>query len=246
LGFAIWSRLFPEVCPACSGATAQGFCGGCRGDFSRVRSPCRICGLPGGTGGAACPARASDWRIARVVAPYAYAYPLRHYLHALKFSHGRRLGRALGLLLADAIDGAELEGSILIAVPLAPARLRERGYNQALEIARTLARSLGIDTSVFGIERIGADAVPQSSLGARARRSNVAHAYRANRDFTGRRITLVDDVITTGATVNAAAAALLEAGAARVDAVAVARTVPPRRTPPQTSGGAACGAQAGV
>jgi ComF family protein len=219
----VWSRLFPEICPACSGETIEGFCRGCRADFTRLSRPCAVCGLPEDDGGE-CPARGSEWRIARVLAPYAYAYPLRHYLHALKFSHGRRLGRALGLLLADAIGAAELEGSALLAVPLAPRRLRERGYNQALEIARTLGAALGIRILRGGIERIGGADVPQSSLGARARRSNVAHVYRAEGDFEGRSITLVDDVVTTGATINAAAAALLGAGAARVDAVAVART----------------------
>ncbi|HEU4619085.1 MAG TPA: ComF family protein [Gammaproteobacteria bacterium] len=222
----MWSRLFPESCPACACATIEGFCAGCRGDFARVRDPCPVCGLPPDAR-ADCPGRTSDWRVSRLVAPFAYADPLRHYLHSLKFSHGRRLGRALGLLLADALDKEHWDGSVLVAVPLHARRLRERGYNQALEISLGLGRALGLETRLSGAVRVGA-ALPQSRLGARARRANVAAAYRVDGRFFGRGVTIVDDVVTTGATVNALAAALLAAGAARVDALAVARTVPPR------------------
>lgn len=176
-----------------------------------------------------CPCRLSSWQVERVVAPYEYAYPLSHYLQALKFGRGRHLGRALGLLLADALLESVLAGAwasaAVAAVPLHPRRLRQRGYNQALEIARAFARHLELETC-GGLRRVAA-ADPQSSLGARARRANVVNAFRAGREFRGRRVVIVDDVVTTGATINAAAAALLAAGAAGVEAVAVARTVPP-------------------
>jgi ComF family protein len=221
-------RLLPESCPACAGPTDRAFCAGCRAEFRRLARPCRVCGLPAPVH--ECPCRLSAWQVERVVAPYEYAYPLSHYLQALKFGRGRHLGRALGLLLADALLESALAGAAasaaVVAVPLHPRRLRQRGYNQALEIARAFARRLELQTCDGGLVRVAA-AEPQSSLGARARRTNVANAFRAARDFRGRRVVIVDDVVTTGATINAAAAALLAAGAAGVEAVAVARTVPP-------------------
>jgi ComF family protein len=218
--------LFTELCPACRGPTAAGFCPGCRAEFERIVDPCPICALPRPV--AECPRKQAEWRVGRIVAPYAYAYPLSHYLQALKFKHGRRLGRALGLLLGAASAGALRPGTLLVPVPLHGQRLRERGYNQALEIAHAVAAELGAERRAGGIVR-GGGGVPQSLLGARARRRNMAGAYRVTGGFEGRHVTLVDDVVTTGATVNALAAALKSAGAARVDALAVARTLPNRR-----------------
>lgn len=218
--------LLPELCPACRGPTDGGFCAGCRAEFRRIASPCPVCALPRPV--PECPRAGAAWHVERLHAPYDYAEPLSLYLQALKFKHGRRLGRALGLLLAEAAGRELAPDATLVAVPLHARRLRERGYNQAFEIARALARALGLERRATGIERV-VEGVPQSSLGARARRSNVAGAYRIGRGFAGRHVVLVDDVVTTGATVNAIAAALRGAGAARVDAVAVARTLPDRR-----------------
>ncbi|HEX5418777.1 MAG TPA: ComF family protein, partial [Gammaproteobacteria bacterium] len=150
--------LFTELCPACRGPTAGGFCRGCRAEFERIADPCPICALPRPV--AECPRKQAEWRVGRIVAPYAYAYPLSHYLQALKFKHGRRLGRALGLLLAGAA-GSVRRGTLLVPVPLHAQRLRERGYNQALEIAHAVAAELGADTRVAGIARVRA-AVAQS------------------------------------------------------------------------------------
>ncbi len=223
----MWTSLFPETCPACRGPTAAGFCAGCRREFARVESPCALCGLPRPV--ESCP-RDGLQHVAGIVAPYAYAYPLSHYLQALKFKQGRRLGRALGLLLAEAVGRDIGRSATLVAVPLHRERLYERGYNQALEIARGAAAGFGLAVRNTGLARIRA-APPQSSLGARSRRTNLAQAYSARGDFGGVEVCLVDDVVTTGATVDAAAAALLAAGAVRVTALAVARTLPPTGAP---------------
>jgi ComF family protein len=218
-----------EICPACRDASGAGFCGACRAEFRLIDSPCRVCGLP--SPGAACPGHASAWQVDRTSAPYEYAEPLDHYLQALKFSRGRALGRALGLLLVDSLRtgrDSDLGVDALVPLPLSPRRLRERGYNQAVEIARTLASELRLPLAIAGVSR-PVDAEAQSRLGARARKANVADAFRVDARLRGRRLAIVDDVITTGATVNALAAALRAAGAARVEAVAVARTVRPTR-----------------
>jgi ComF family protein len=230
-----WSALarllwLLEICPGCRGASDGGFCTDCREDFGRVESPCGVCGLP--SPAAACLRHDSSWRIAHTWAPYRYAEPLDHYLQALKFSRGRSLGRALGLLLAASLrrarDSGELAIDALVPLPLSRRRLRERGYNQAVEIARTLAGELRLPLAIAGISRpVYGEA--QSRLGARARKINVAHSFRVDARFGGQRLAIVDDVITTGATVNALAAALEAAGAARVEAIAVARTFGPPR-----------------
>jgi ComF family protein len=156
-----------------------------------------------------------------VVAPFEYAAPLDGYVHALKYRGARNVGRALGLLLAPAARMGDVDA--LVPVPLHPRRLRERGYNQATEISRELRQAFGLPLLLGGIERRG-PYVPQTGQAAAARVRNVATAFAVVRNIAGLRIAIVDDVITTGATVNALAAALLAAGAAHCEAWAVART----------------------
>jgi len=169
------------------------------------------------------------WDVDGVVAPFSYEPPLDHYLHALKYGGGRSLGRAFALLLAPALVAARCRVDALVAVPLHGSRLYERGYNQAQEIARTLARALHVPALVQGIERRGA-APAQAGQGALERRVHVARAFRVRRDLAGRCIGIVDDVVTTGATVNALAVELKAAGAASCVAFAVARTPEPAQT----------------
>lgn len=222
-----WLRaLFPERCPRCRGHTARGFCARCAQDFVRIATPCRKCGLAFPVG--RCPRTRNPWHIDALVAPYVYAPPLYRQLHALKFNGARMLGRALGLLLAAELDRRAARADALIAVPLHAKRLRERGYNQAEEIARTVAAELNIPFRAAGVRRRKATTA-QSTLGSAARGANVAHAFAADRRCEGLRLAVVDDVITTGATVNAVAVALQRAGADSVVAWAVART--PERHP---------------
>lgn len=202
--FAAW---LPEYCPGCAGPTAGGFCDGCRGDFA-----------------AAAPASGP----VRVLAPFRYEPPLDSYIHALKYHGARRLGRALGLLLLTAALERGAEADALIPVPLHPRRMRERGYNQAVEIARPLARALGVPLVLRGVARRRVTAA-QIGLGAEARASNLRDAFRVTRRLSGLRVAIVDDVVTTGATVAALAAPLAAAGARSVEAWAVAHT-PPRAT----------------
>ncbi|HVY64939.1 MAG TPA: ComF family protein [Gammaproteobacteria bacterium] len=214
-------RLFRELCPACGGTTHGGFCATCAAELPRVADPCSRCGLARPV--ARCPRAGAPWHVGAVIAPYSYAEPLDHYVLALKYTGARALGRAFGLLLAPHVRHARPDVDALVAVPLHPTRLRQRGYNQAVEIARTLGRELGLPLQLRGIERLRAGP-SQTSGSATQRRASVAAAFRVTRDVTGRRIGIVDDVLTTGATVNALAGALLAAGAAGCVAVAAART----------------------
>jgi len=215
--------LFGEICPSCSGPAAQGFCAGCAAELPRMVSPCRACGLAHAPG--ACPALGAGWHVARVLAPFSYTPPVDRYVRALKYHGARELGRALGLLLAVESRREQPAVDALVPVPLHPRRLRERGYNQATEIARTVGYELGLPVLVGRVRRLR-EAAQQAGQSAGRRRANVAAAFAARRDLCGRAVAIVDDVITTGATVNALAAALLAAGARSCEAWAVARTPP--------------------
>jgi ComF family protein len=166
-----------------------------------------------------------------VHAPFEYGPPLDHYLHAFKYRGARAMGRAFATQIAPGFAKPSAAIDALVAVPLHGARLRERGYNQALEIARTLARELTLPLVERGIARSTATS-RQTGRGARERLANMTQAFRVRRAFDGLRVAIVDDVVTTGATVNALAATLRAAGARSCVAFAVART-PERRAEPQ-------------
>jgi len=213
--------LFVESCPACGGPSRQGFCAVCAEVFARVRRPCARCGLA--TPAARCPLQGAGWSVAAVVAPFHYGPPLEHYVHALKYRGVRSLGRALALLLAPALTARRCDVDALVPVPLHRTRRCERGYNQAREICRTLAHELGLPLLERGVVRRIAS-VAQTGQSARQRRASVARVFAVSRDLRGQRIAIVDDVVTTGATINALATELLAAGARSCLAFAVART----------------------
>jgi ComF family protein len=215
------ARAFDERCPACDGWTLAGFCATCARGFARVRDPCARCGLALPVG--ACPRRTAAWSIESVIAPFEYTAPLDHYVQAFKYRGERALGRALALLVAPAVSTFGPRPDALVAVPLHRSRMLERGYNQAHELATQLGRELRLPVLSRGLER-RSKGVSQTRRGREARRSSVAGAFVVTRRLAARHVAIVDDVITTGATVNALAAALRGAGAASCVAWAVART----------------------
>jgi ComF family protein len=222
--YGILGRLFTESCPACGLASGGGFCGACAADLIRVANACPRCGLARPV--AHCPRTQLAWEVDALVAPFSYGPPLDHYVQALKYHRARAMGRAFALLLIPELEAVRGEIDALVAVPLHRTRLHERGYNQAQEIARVLAQALQVPALEYGIERQVATPA-QAGQGARERRSSVARAFRIQRALAGQRIAIVDDVVTTGATVNALAAELKAAGATRCVALAVARTPEP-------------------
>ncbi len=213
--------LLPEACALCGQQCTRGFCATCRSQLPRVPSPCEACGLPCPTAVPhECPPLPG---IRAVFAPFAFREPVIGCLHSLKYSRRRSLARALALAAIDSAEAALPGVDAWVPVPLHPARLRERSFNQAEEIARVLARATRrpLLTDVLCRRR---RTESQTTLPAAGRRKNLAGAFAATRAITGLRIALVDDVVTTGATVVAAAEALACAGAQSICAVAIART----------------------
>ncbi len=159
---------------------------------------------------------------ARTVALFHYAPPVDRLIHGLKY-HGRlELARILGGLLADALTRRPVHIDLIVPVPLHRARLRARGFNQALELARPVARRLGVPIDYRCVVR-ARDTAPQATLAPRARRSNVRGAFVARGRLDRLRIALVDDVLTTGHTADAVAACLRRAGARQVELWVLAR-----------------------
>lgn len=155
-----------------------------------------------------------------------YDAPLDRLLPRFKFHHDLAAGRLLAQLMAQAFAPLAtdwIQPTALVPVPLHPRRLRQRGYDQALELARPLARALNLPRLDNVLQRVR-DTTPQSRLEAAQRQGNLKNAFRATRIAAlPAHVILIDDVMTTGATLHAAAEALRRAGVARIDAWVCAR-----------------------
>lgn len=148
---------------------------------------------------------------------------LRHAIHQFKYRGVQGLAHPLSQLLVEYQTQNKLPADVIVPVPLHPEREAERGYNQAGLLARAFARRIGLPVIEIAISRVR-DTQPQITLDAQARRSNVAGAFQARKSaVAGRRILLIDDVCTTGATMEACSQALKAASAQAVWGLALAR-----------------------
>lgn len=199
--------FFPERCAAC-GRPGALFCGACRRELRPYPPDETTAGLE-----------------AMTVA-WLYERPVRRAVHALKYRRKRRVAGALADALADALATPPV-GDALVPVPLHAGRLAERGFNQSEELARRLAARWRLPMRADGLAR-ARDTGHQAGLSRRERLGNVVGAFvwRASEPPPAR-VILVDDVLTTGATLAACADALRAAGAREVRAVALARSLAP-------------------
>ena len=162
--------------------------------------------------------------------PWSFDFPVDSLVRALKFRGERCHARILGTLLArERLRCAAPLPDWVVPVPLHPLRLRQRGYNQAAELARFAARELSLPLDCTALRRTRATR-EQTGLGSDARALNVSGAFAVTRSLRGLRLALVDDVVTTGSTVGAAFAALKAAGAGGVELWVVAHAI--RRAAP--------------
>jgi ComF family protein len=225
--------VFPSQCPACGVLLAQlgrgPLCEPCWQSLPRHRSLVCGCGLPFAAGLSGCPRCRRGRQVfaaGHSLGPYEGA--LRIAIHQLKYAGRRRAARRLvaELLADESAFRLVATSDLVVPVPLHPRRLRERGFNQAAllaqEIARRADRAFCPDALVRRV-----DTLPQAGLTAAVRRRNVRDAFAVRRRpaVAGRTLTLVDDVVTTGATALACGRALAAAGAREVRLLAVARVV---------------------
>lgn len=223
---AIAHRLFGGTCFLCHGSASSGLlCAACEADLPRLEGGvCPRCALASPAGAVCGRCLARPPRFDATLAALAYAFPADALVHALKFRGQLAVAGLLAQLLAERVAGAA-PVDCLLPVPISGERLRQRGYNQALEIARHVARSAGIALAPQLCRRIR-DTPAQTDLPWAERASNVRGAFASANAVAGARVAVLDDVMTTGATLDEVAASLKHAGAASVVNWVVARTLP--------------------
>jgi ComF family protein len=238
MGFKFWLQpfldlLFPSVCISCEKPSSGPLClcGSCRAEVRYLHSPlCVRCGalFVGGNGGdhlcGNCLRRSPPYLLARAVA--VYAPPVSTLLHQLKYRTDRTVLSTLSDIAIHFDFTPFASCDLIVPVPLHPKRLRARGLNQSLLLARLFFPG-EVKTIRSGILVRTRDTVPQTFLNGKERRSNLLAAFAVNRkaDISGKSICLVDDVLTTGTTVNECAGTLMRAGAKEVKVLTMARAV---------------------
>lgn|SRR5487761_2316745 len=222
---SIIKRVLPgQPCVLCGELSDNGvWCQSCDIDLPRLgKAHCPVCGLPTLNGNICgkCLKHAPSFEA--TLSSFAYAFPVDKLVQAIKFS-GRL---ALVNQLADALAlRISTRPDYIVAMPLHPMRLRERGFNQSQLIAQRLAKNLEVSllTDVCNRTR---NTSPQSTLPWQERGKNMRNAFTCSADFSGKHIAIVDDVMTTGTTIGELARTLRTKGATKVSAWVLARTLP--------------------
>lgn len=208
-------------------------CAPCELDLPWLGGQCVHCAVPMPQAGLACGhclKRPPAFR--RVLVPWRYDFPvdalITRFKHQRNWPLGHLLGSLLALHIAQAFDEGLIKPCLLLPVPLASRRLRQRGFNQAALLALWLGKRLELPVADNLLRRIR-DTPAQQQLDAGARKRNLRQAFAIDpaQPLAGRHVALVDDVLTTGATADALARLLLRAGAASVDVYCLARTPSP-------------------
>jgi ComF family protein len=227
--------VFPPTCLLCGapGQDDQDLCAGCREDLPWNRHACPRCALPlppAASPGLPCGACLRQPPVFDgALAPLEYAGAVPHLVTGLKFQRRMACARLLGELLSEMLSQAlaSRPGPLpqaILPVPLHATRLRERGFNQSLELARLPARRLGLPLATrWGLRQLAT--APQSGLGARVRQANVQGAFAVRAPIPYTHLAVLDDVLTTGATLAELTRVLKAAGVARVEVWALARSV---------------------
>ncbi len=224
IGRAALDLVFPPRCAVC-GRNGSFLCERCTEALPRALPPrCPLCWQLLRTSAACQDCGGLRPAFAGVRAPYAFDGPAREVVHALKYRHLRAVAEPMAALMARCLEEESIPADTLVPVPLHSLRRRVRGYNQAALLARELGKLTGLPVAETALARRRATPSLARGLGADERWRNVEGAFAGRRDEVGgRRVLLIDDVTTTGATLDACARALLDAGAPSVWGLTFAR-----------------------
>lgn len=229
-----WLRighLLPRHCYLCGHPHPDqlDLCAACLQDLPRIQHSCQQCGLPIAADSLVqrcgqCLRQAPPYD--HTLSAFIYSDPLKPLITRMKFSGNLALARLLGELVYEEINTkiSDMPEAIL-PVPLHPRRLKQRGFNQAIELARPLAKQMRIPVLIDAVER-QVNTPSQTGLSKKQRRRNLRHAFQVTQTLPYSHIVLLDDVITTGQTVSALAERLKSAGVKQVDCWSVARALP--------------------
>lgn len=214
----------PQPCLLCGSATLrQGWCEACHAALPCYSMPmCPVCALPTPNGEVCGHCLNQPPHFARTCAAYRYAFPIDKMIQALKFSGKFQLAQPLAQALAQHIQHLP---DCLIAMPLHKQRLRERGYNQSLLLAQQLGKHFHLPVLSTSCQRLR-NTQTQSTLPWKERDKNLRNAFHCLPAVSGKHVAIVDDVMTSGSSVNELAKALLAAGAREVSVWVIARTLP--------------------
>ena len=219
------NSLFPQACLLCSASNGAGFgiCADCLNDLPYHNTPhCPQCGLLSFEHQlcGACIASSPDFDATKAL--FTYEYPVSQVLQQYKYNQQLALAETFAGLMLETLALENID--LIIPMPLHPSRLQERGFNQSLEIARIIGKRLNIKVNSQVAQRIKLSP-PQASLPLKERVRNMKGAFACHEDLSGLRIALIDDVMTTGASLNALAKAVKAKGAANVECWLIARTL---------------------
>lgn len=214
----------PPLCVGCR-AVGMWLCSTCAANIPlHVGAQCPWCGRPWTGNGPCTVCQEHPLQVNPVRSAFLFEEPIRSAIHALKYRGGAQVIEVLARPLTQAWRALDMTSDLLVPVPLHKRREARRGYNQALVLAQALGAQLQLPTASRALQRVR-DTTSQTHLNRAARHRNVADAFAVfpGLDLAGLMVTLVDDVATTGATLNACAVVLLEAGAKAVNAFTLAR-----------------------
>ena len=222
---AFAARLLEQDCLLCSDTSREDLlCESCVSDLPRLTPPlCLRCALPVPHGDICGQCLSNPPHFDATLAAYRYDFPLDKLIQSFKYGHRLALGAYFGSQIARLAAACRVDR--ILPMPLHPERLRERGFNQALELARPISLLLGVPLEIRLCQRLR-HTPAQADLDRREREKNMRHAFHCTADLGGENVLLVDDVMTTGASLNECARTLKFHGAASVTALVVARAVP--------------------
>jgi len=204
----------------------DGLCAGCRASLPWLKvAHCPRCAIPEPTGELCGRCLHKPPFFDRVVAAFTYEFPATVLIQELKYHGNLACARPLAAGLANALD-AEPYPDLIMPMPLARGRLAERGFNQAMEVARRVAAEFGLDIATDACKRTR-ESIPQAALPWKQRATNIRNVFACEFDVEGKSVAVVDDVLTTGATLNELARTLKRRGAREVVGWVAARTPAP-------------------